>query len=293
MNHTWTLIHRTGHASALNDCAQGLLWATCLRQIKILPEGAKVESLPTDVVFRGEKAYQFLLEVICGLHSPLAGETEVLGQFKDFVANVDYQAKPELRFFREISTQLFLDAKKVRTKYLKGLGSQSYGSLARRWLATEENIHVLGAGRLVQDILPWLVKSKVRVSLYVRSPEKVIAADWFKSFLGKVDVYDFSLKQPEQGGVIVCAPLSAEQIKNWMGAARISRILDLRGESELDPITGPAIVQGLQQAFQKIESNRDRVSDLSKKALEEIRELAAQVSQSQKVRPFGWDDLCA
>ena len=286
-------MHRTGHASRLEESANSLLWATCLRQIKILPEGAKADALPTDVLYSGEKAYQFLLEVICGLHSPLAGETEVFGQFKDFVASIDYAANPELRFFRDIAAQLFLDAKKVRTKYLKGLGSQSYGSLARRWLATEENIHVLGAGRLVQDILPWLVKSKVRVSLYVRSPEKVILSDWFKSFLGKVDVYDYATKQPEQGGVIVCAPLRAEDIEQWMGSASITRILDLRGESELNPIQGPAIVQGLQQAFKKIEANKDRVSELSKKALEEIRELAAQINESQKVRPFGWDDLCA
>ena len=71
-----------------------LEWQTCLRRILFLNssdnraviEAAEVGKAtpPTVEVFRGEEAYRFLLEVICGLNSPIVGETAVMGQFKEF-----------------------------------------------------------------------------------------------------------------------------------------------------------------------------------------------------------------
>ena len=67
----------------------GLEWQTCLRRIQFLNrfensaliEAAETDKLvpPTVEVYRGNEAYGFLLEVICGLNSPLLGETAVMG----------------------------------------------------------------------------------------------------------------------------------------------------------------------------------------------------------------------
>ena len=43
-------------------------------------------SQETPVRFHDEAAYAHLLEVICGLGSPIVGETEVMSQFKAFAA---------------------------------------------------------------------------------------------------------------------------------------------------------------------------------------------------------------
>ena len=66
-----------------NESEGWILWRTCLRSIWMglspngisdLPLGPLADSVET---YTGEAAYGFLLEVVCGLHSPLAGETEV------------------------------------------------------------------------------------------------------------------------------------------------------------------------------------------------------------------------
>jgi hypothetical protein len=66
----------------------GVEWQTCLRRILFLNSNehrSLIESTedrqlvpPTVEVFRGDKAYRFLLEVVCGLNSPIVGETAVM-----------------------------------------------------------------------------------------------------------------------------------------------------------------------------------------------------------------------
>ena len=60
--------------------------ATCVREIAFVDSRAAVPSGAT--ILHDEDAYAHLLEVICGLDSPMVGETEVLHQFKVFAANI-------------------------------------------------------------------------------------------------------------------------------------------------------------------------------------------------------------
>ena len=120
----------------------GIEWQTCLRRILFLNardnhdilDTIETEGLlpPIVEVFRGQEAYQFLLEVICGLNSPIVGETAVMGQFKDFLQNAKFPNTCWGNFLRRLATNLMIDAKSVRTRHLQGLGSQSYGSLVRQ-----------------------------------------------------------------------------------------------------------------------------------------------------------------
>ena len=138
-------------------------WQTCLRRILFVHAGdsaAIIESIQngelrllTIEVFRGHDAYRFLLETICGLNSPIVGETAVMGQFKEFSQRAKFQTTPWGRFLRQLTLNLMMDAKRVRTRHLQGLGSQSYGSLVRQEVKGLPTVAVLGAGKLAREIL--------------------------------------------------------------------------------------------------------------------------------------------
>ena len=131
---------------------------TCLRQVvllqrSLLPAGSRNGSLGGEL-YHGAKGYQFLLELICGLHSPLLGETEVLGQFREFYLTRPFSENSWGDFLRQLTADLLRDAKHIRQQYLQRLGHRSYGSQASQWLHGLPVIGVLGAGQLVRELTP-------------------------------------------------------------------------------------------------------------------------------------------
>jgi glutamyl-tRNA reductase len=103
---------------------------------------------PGAQTYFGRDAYQFLLEVICGLHSPLVGENAVMGQFRQFRNAAQFPNTAWGKFLRKVTTDVLVDARQVRHRHLEGLGSQSYGSLIRKHLKGQSSVAVLGAGSL-------------------------------------------------------------------------------------------------------------------------------------------------
>jgi glutamyl-tRNA reductase len=268
-------------------------WKTCLRHIgfsmsfhteKWPPCSKKV------TILQGREAYEFCLEVICGLHSPLLGETEVLGQFKDFTA--EYKISGELPALKKIFDSLIEDAKKVRQKHLINLGSQSYGSLVRRYLKEDKGVHILGAGRLVRDIVPWL-KTKQQIHIFCRSPQK--AHTWTGHFK---NVTASPLKEAAHSEfpLVVAAPMAAEDILGWLDFSRSSpsMIIDLRESSETDPLVLRNVkVLKLTELFKEIQGVQSQLSQIVEQAQQLIKVFASERHQTAAVRPFGWDDLCA
>ena len=133
-------------------------FATCLRSIVISEDFGLPDVLEDYEFYQGRQAYGFLLEVVCGLHSPMIGETEIFGQFKDFVCKNKNEFNSEMN---HIVSHLLQEAKKIRNDFLQNLGCTSYGSLLRKHLRSgNRDIHMIGAGSLSQDILPWFYKIK-------------------------------------------------------------------------------------------------------------------------------------
>ena len=88
------LVHRKSNQEfkslAADTSSLALVWKTCLRQIVIFQNdnsdfNQELGLNDLDEVHENEDALQFLIEILCGLHSPVFGETEVFGQFKKYI----------------------------------------------------------------------------------------------------------------------------------------------------------------------------------------------------------------
>src|SRR4051794_20418867 len=133
------------------------IWRTCLREVAFaddaddLPQGAnEAESAGTHLL-EGD-AYRLLLEILCGLQSPMIGETQVMGQFKTFLSSLDRNQA----WLNKLGQRLLADARDVRTEFLQGLGSRSYGSAVRRYINDCCHTAVIGTGKLANEVLPFL-----------------------------------------------------------------------------------------------------------------------------------------
>jgi len=283
----------------------GLEWQTCLRRILILNANESASTiaalehgemaLPTVEIFRGQQAYRFLLEVICGLNSPIVGETAVMGQFKEFLLSAKFPKNHWGSFLRQLATNLMIDAKRIRHNHLQGIGSQSYGSLVRQQVKGIPAVAVLGAGKLAREILPWLIgKTKVRV--FYRNYEH--AKDLLEIYpeIDLVKYSDADARWPQnEAALVIAAPLSASEVSRWRGMQRatFNKCLDLRGEAASDPVSGDGDVIKLHELFEALRTERKRLEGHVEAARAEIKQLVQRQSQQAQFRPFGWEDLCA
>lgn len=263
------------------------VWTTCLRSLAFLPAEKIGDLLNTDEIYHADRAYKFLLEIVCGLHSPILGETEVLGQFKNFAPQWVEQ-RPE---HGPLVQRLLSDAKGIRTKHLENLGIQSYGSWIRKNMRSQD-IHILGAGQLVHEILPYLKKQARSIEIHVRNPRKVDAPV----------VHALQARAFKEGALVIAAPVSAAYIQEWLADKMPTQIFDLRDVATSDPVTidataaisskNPEIFK-LADIFTEIESNKKRLEPVIQAVHSEIQACADKVASSAIIRPNGWDDLCA
>ena len=282
----------------------GIEWQTCLRRILFLNardhrdilDTIETEGLlpPIVEVFRGQQAYRFLLETICGLNSPIVGETAVMGQFKDFLQNAKFANSSWGNFLRQLATNLMIDAKRVRHEHLQGLGSQSYGSLVRQHVKGLPAVAVLGSGKLAREILPWLI-GKTRVRVFCRNLER---AQSLRAEFPEIELVPYSSEvgwNEGEAGLVIAAPLQSDEVARWSKSQRVSftKCLDLRGEAASDAVTSPSIVIPLHELFAALRAERERLESHVDAARAEIKQLVARQTQQAQFRPFGWEDLCA
>ena len=285
----------------------GIQWATCLRQIDVF-SGSEFSLIRGSVrsgqeLYRGVDAYRFLLEVVCGLHSPIIGETEVMGQFREFCAKTEFPATPWGYFLKQMTQDLLTDAKRIRHQHLHNQGSQSYGSLAARYLKGIPAVVFLGAGKLVKEMLPWLI-AEAEVTVVNRSRRSAEALREEHPGLKIADLTGGSqpvggesspaVGPPAQAALVIAAPLTSTEIAEWVArqGVNFTRTLDLRGESVHDALTLPDVLD-LDSFFALLEKERRRASDISARARQEISACAEQHLKQMQCRPFGWEDLCA
>ena len=130
------LVHRKSNRNFSPELQQAAIWKTCLRQILFITENEinaiSDELTSEDQILRGEAGLSLLLEILCGLHSPIVGETEVFGQFKSFIDGRKALNDSLFADHQKWLSFVLTEVKRTRAEHLVGIGSQSYGSLLRR-----------------------------------------------------------------------------------------------------------------------------------------------------------------
>jgi glutamyl-tRNA reductase len=229
-----------------------LTWTTCLRRVDFFftAENERSAILPTsEGWFRGEMAWQFLLEILSGIHSPVFGETEVLGQYRKFIEETKTQTPSEMKSILE---ELLADAKKIRTQHLQGNGRQTYGSVVEKWLdaSAEETVHLWGTGVLAEKLIPWLTKKR-KLKLYSRDPKN--NQKRFTEPL--VPVFPIDSLKETSGLLIIAAPIEAEHIQEVLGQNPWELIIDLRDNSASDFFNEKWPVKKLSDLFNEIKTH--------------------------------------
>ncbi len=326
------------NASGMPLASLGADWNTCLRHISFLPQPGRDSSIHSGTelesqfkqwceknptfsncyeLLQNEEAVSFLISVLCGLESPVLGETEVLGQFKNFMGSAvvtnfsqqNTQGVPEKNMKGELNKLLRIDSplhqfvmsevKFMRTQYVRHLGSNSYGSLLRKELKDVKNLAIIGSGQFVADIMPWF-KEKSEINIWCRRPE---LGEAHLRNLKQVALhlrgasYDLSSLRPAETceALIIAAPISDDKI-NIMLPNKIKLILDCRGEQELK--TGTNTLCGKAARFMDLKSLTDLLKFENAERSEKVLELKSMIQERSRVyfdkpriRPQGWDDL--
>lgn len=293
------IINREPHGGSIPPGVP--VWRTCLREVLFGQATDQFASTAGSTLLDG-KAYRLLLEILCGLQSPMIGETQVVAQFKGFLVGL----AQEHAWIRRTGQRLLADARQVRTAHLQGLGSRSYGTAVRRCIEPSETPVLIGTGKLAADILPYLAQSGRTVHQWGRKPAALPGVLY--RTLESLDSFPGS---DAPAVIVVAAPAPSSTIARVAAAYRgLSRVVDLRAEAEADPLVplvrrpargsiseGGSLGEGgtitLRDLFALMDDANRFVLTQIEAARAEIADRSRRYEQRDEVRPFGWDDLCA
>lgn len=273
-----------------------LVFETCLRQIvfldsdHFLTQPAYQDFLNARAgaveVFKGERAYQFALEVICGLHSLIKGETEIFGQFKEF--SVQNKGLIDTLAMTDVFKQLFTDCKTLRSTRIQNWSHNTYGSVTRKLVQPKDGVALLGAGQLAEEIAPWLkhVKNK---SVILRRPQHLPAP--FDSF--QVEMTQALRPSQDITVLVVAANVTNAELKSLVPYwPNLRMVVDWRGDEQWTAQNAECVfrLHDLKSNDEKSKFEQEQriqivSSDIQVKALEFIKKA--------KHNPWGWEDFCA
>lgn len=286
------LIHRKANAKKI--ISQDT-WTTCLRQI-LIGHTFNLQNIDTEVddhILLNENAIQFLIEILCGLHSPILGETEVLGQFKKFFDEHNKQQDSFFNAQKKLFQFIFQTVKEIRSEYLKNTGAQSYGSLTRQFCKDFSSITLLGGGQLAQEIIPWLNES-YKLQVISRNPEKLKQN---LPLVKNLNACAYDNDKPTTPVVVIAGAIpDSDLLPLITNETRL--IIDLRAEknSLLYSIAKADLdldYLDLQAFFETIQNNKKELEHRVTLIQTLIQKRCEIYFQGSQIRPLGWDDICA
>jgi glutamyl-tRNA reductase len=264
------------------------IWRTCLREVAFADDAHELAGRGPDGVHLVEgDAYRLLLEILCGLQSPMLGETQVMGQFKAFLASLDAQQG----WLNRVGQRLLADAREVRTEFLQGLGSRSYGSAVRRYLGDCPHAVLIGTGKLANEVLPFLVDDGRTVEQWGRADASDSGTPAIYRQLQDVNEFPVS---DLRAVLVVAAPVASDVVDRV--AARYTDlhcVIDLRGELGSGPLHVKARVITLHDLFARMSAATGVAARHVEAARADIASRSRRYELRDELRPFGWDDLCA
>lgn len=264
------------------------IWRTCLREVAFADDAHEAAGLSGQCFIEGD-AYRLLLEILCGLRSPMVGETQVMGQFKSFLASLDR----EHAWVNRVGQRLLTDARDVRTRHLQGLGSRSYGSAIRRHLTGCDQAVLIGTGKLAQEVLPFLAGSTSHVDQWGRSNEAASTGCDTIVYRTLERLAD-TQASIAPAVIVVAAPVSSQMVARVAAHyPSVRRIIDLRADLGDGPLDVAAPVISLQNLFDEMQASQASAAPQIDAARTEIAWRSRQYELRDETRPFGWEDLCA
>jgi glutamyl-tRNA reductase len=248
---------------------------TCVRDLLFLDDDVKAAGIP---VVEDGVAYARLVEVVCGLHSPMTGETQVQGQFKTFLESLD---SPAHRWLRRLGQQVLTDARVIREAHLRGLGSRTYGSAVRRHAQESARVAIIGAGVLAQEVHEYVAETHA-VDVWTRARLQQLR-------LGPAE----APVAADRTTLVIAAPVDAEAIAIVAAAyPALCRIIDLRAADESTPLPAGVPARTLTDVFADA-----RPTGATRVKVDAARAAAARCGRRfdtrEELHPFGWEDLCA
>jgi glutamyl-tRNA reductase len=254
-------------------------WRTCLREVVFDDTLDYAPAAPRGdgkFLIEGE-AYRTVLEILCGLQSPMLGETQVMGQFKAFLATLGR----DQAWLNRLGQRLLGDARDVRTQHLQGLGSRSYGSAVRRYLADCGHAVLIGTGKLAEEVLPFLADDGRTVD------------QWGRTDLENANI-NTGPASSLPAALIIAAPVASEVVSRVAGRYPSLRcVIDLRADTGGGALDVSAPVVTLQDLFARMSAASGGATSRVDAARADIAARSRQYELRDELRPFGWDDLCA
>jgi glutamyl-tRNA reductase len=315
LSHLVALNRKVADASKATLLPDACAVNTCLREVRIAALSPEEQPAPMEAraagyeLHAGADAYRFLLQLACGLESEIAGETEILGQIKQAWRDHESAQAAGSRALRPWMQRLLQDAKELRTEFVVGLGSATYGSLVRRLLGgtLQGPTLLLGAGQLAETILPFLDSGQVL--LWNRSRERAAAllARQRDAQAARVVLLDGTREAEADAwrrarDVVICVPADpvrdAQRVQWWRGGRQEGRLLHLGIDSAAgtawEQVPGLATLKDLFGLRDTQATQRDALLARARKACADKAQLArlddADGSRAGNSN-HGWEDL--
>ncbi|EOQ96240.1 glutamyl-tRNAGlu reductase, N-terminal-like domain protein [Leptospira wolbachii serovar Codice str. CDC] len=281
------LLHSNDPIKTLDDA--GLeVWQTCQRTIafgdrRLFPITEEERFYKGHEVFHGFEAYRFLLEVVSGLRSKLFGESEIQAQFRDRFREERVTDSNFALSLLRLRDQILEHTKQIRSKYLTGIGRQTYGSVADSYLQKHKTVTLLGTGKLATSILPYLVSKEKEVRLIGRNQTKM--AELQKAF--SITTHHWEDYKPSTEAIVIASSFLPFNWESMIGSS--SLILDFRetafSESKYtNYIPLSKILNDLQETDEQIQSVKMDLQFF-------LTELTREREEEQIHIMNGWEDL--
>ncbi|EMY68937.1 NAD(P)-binding domain-containing protein [Leptospira vanthielii] len=281
------LLHSNDPIKTLDDA--GLeVWQTCQRTIafgdrRLFPITEEERFYKGHEVFHGFEAYRFLLEVVSGLRSKLFGESEIQAQFRDRFREERVTDSNFALSLLRLRDQILEHTKQIRSKYLTGIGRQTYGSVADSYLQKHKSVTLLGTGKLATSILPYLVSKNKEIRLIGRNQTRMTELQ--KEF--SITTHHWEDYKPSTEAIVIASSFLPF---NWESMIENSSlILDFRetGFSEsryINYIPLSKILNDLQETDEQIQSVKMDLQIF-------LTELTREREEEQIHIMNGWEDL--
>lgn len=234
-------------------------------------------------VFHGFDAYRFLLEVVSGLRSKLFGESEIQAQFRDRFREENTCGSNFATSLLRLRDQILEQTKQIRSKYLTGIGRQTYGSVCESYLHNHKEVTLLGTGKLVDSILPYLISKHKQVRVIGRNQNRLDEL----SQLYPITTYHWEDYKPGKEAIVIASSFLPY---NWNEMIQNSSlILDFREHTEGSHGYNHYIP--LSQILNDLQETDEQIQNVKMDLQYFLTELTREREEEQIHILNGWEDL--